>query len=274
MPTVSLVSFADRPAVLKRYAHTETERLKCIGSGARNEALLPNTLAGLAPSLLAFSSNNEEEIVVLSHHTGRNLQVEEIGPIEAQMSGEVLGQIHSVTGAFFGSLDGNYRFDTLSDAFAGRWNVAMRLLHGVDRGLAADVNTWALPLIRQLNIFWPPRLVHGDFGLSNLLWHPSRQMPIVLDWEHAHFGDPREDWAKIHLATRFLEPNGFGSDDVVLDTLWHGWLKTVRAIYLPAGPFMQLYEAYYAATLGVFFEGDGYNRLEWLASQIRESPSF
>ena len=39
-----------------------------------------------------------------------------------------------------------------------------------------------------------PCLVHGDYGLHNLLVHDGR-ISAVLDWEFAHVGDPRKDLA-------------------------------------------------------------------------------
>jgi aminoglycoside phosphotransferase (APT) family kinase protein len=38
----------------------------------------------------------------------------------------------------------------------------------------------------------PPRLVHGDFRLGNLMVRPDG-ITAVLDWELAHLGDPAED---------------------------------------------------------------------------------
>ncbi len=40
----------------------------------------------------------------------------------------------------------------------------------------------------------PPRLVHGDFRLGNLMVADGR-VAAVLDWELAHLGDPHEDLA-------------------------------------------------------------------------------
>ncbi len=49
----------------------------------------------------------------------------------------------------------------------------------------------------------PPRLVHGDFRLGNLMIGPEG-VRAVLDWELAHLGDPAEDlgWACV-TAWRF-----------------------------------------------------------------------
>ncbi|HEX2895230.1 MAG TPA: phosphotransferase family protein [Marmoricola sp.] len=65
----------------------------------------------------------------------------------------------------------------------------------------------------------PPRLVHGDFRLGNLLVDPGG-IRGVLDWELAHLGDPAEDLAWLTIrAWRFGRPEevaGCGAvDDLV-----------------------------------------------------------
>lgn len=271
MRGVSYSCFIGLPAVIKKYPHEETKSFKCFGSGARNEALLPSSLAELVPSLLEYSSLLEEETAILTYCAGRRRSVEEIGRIEAAESGEVLGRIHCIQSKAFGSLDSTYRFHSLSEAFIPRWRIAMQLLSSIDKVLAKEIDQWAQPRLHFLDRFGSPRLVHGDFGLSNLLWHESGRISAVLDWEHARFGDPREDWAKIRLARRFPEPNGFGNDCYVFDTIWATWQQSVGLLDLPSGPFMELYEAYYAASLGVFFAETGDDRIKWLASKVRNT---
>jgi aminoglycoside phosphotransferase (APT) family kinase protein len=66
----------------------------------------------------------------------------------------------------------------------------------------------------------PPRLVHGDFRLGNLMIGPEG-LRAVLDWELAHLGDPLEDLAWICTPSwRFGQiqhpVGGFGEiDDLV-----------------------------------------------------------
>lgn len=53
-------------------------------------------------------------------------------------------------------------------------------------------------------------LVHGDFGPQNMLFHPRRTPPetvALLDWEHAHVGDPVEDLAWAEWIVRIHHPH-------------------------------------------------------------------
>jgi len=55
----------------------------------------------------------------------------------------------------------------------------------------------------------PLGLVHGDCQPSNVLVSPSRP-PLVIDWEFAHIGDPREDLG--YYTQIPLEPNVYWAD--------------------------------------------------------------
>jgi hypothetical protein len=254
--------------VIKRYPYQETKRFKCFGSGSRNESFLPRPIAALAPSLLAYSLSEDEEIVTLEHCAGQRLEIGEIGYAEAEEAGSVLGQIHSIQGDSFGSLDGSYRFPSLRDAFAPRWQVAIELLSSLDKMLAEKIDNQGRLCFHHLDRWHSPRLVHGDFGLANLLWSPLRHVSSVLDWEHARFGDPREDWAKIRLASRFPEPDGFGCDAKLLAAFFQGWQRSVDRPNFLEDPVLHLYEVYYAVSLGVFFFSEDKKRLQWLAAQM------
>ncbi len=63
--------------------------------------------------------------------------------------------------------------------------------YGGDRPILALALRW---LESNLPPAVPPRLVHGDFRLGNLLVEQGR-LSGVLDWELAHLGDPHEDLA-------------------------------------------------------------------------------
>lgn len=53
------------------------------------------------------------------------------------------------------------------------------------------------------------RLVHGDFKLDNMIFHPTEpRIVAVLDWELATVGDPLADFA-YHLMPWHLEPDLF-----------------------------------------------------------------
>jgi aminoglycoside phosphotransferase (APT) family kinase protein len=86
---------------------------------------------------------------------------------------------------------------------------ARYLGHGGDRPILALALRW---LEQNLPAPVPPRLVHGDFRLGNLLVDDSR-LTGVLDWELAHLGDPLEDLAFGCMTVwRFSRPDrpGYG----------------------------------------------------------------
>jgi aminoglycoside phosphotransferase (APT) family kinase protein len=49
----------------------------------------------------------------------------------------------------------------------------------------------------------PPALVHGDFGLHNMLVHESR-VGAILDWEFAHAGNPAYDLGYFYFQAQAL----------------------------------------------------------------------
>ncbi|MDE2410654.1 MAG: phosphotransferase family protein [Sphingomonadales bacterium] len=83
------------------------------------------------------------------------------------------------------------------------------LSYGGDRPTLALALRW---LESNLPPPVPPRLVHGDFRLGNLLVDKGR-LAGVLDWELAHLGDPHEDLAFGCMTVwRFSRPDrpGYG----------------------------------------------------------------
>jgi hypothetical protein len=263
MNDLALTERGGQLAVRKRYAMSDTQRRKRFGSGARNEALLRPQFADLVPAELSAATSSSEgyEEVCLAWRDGTALEPGEVDGAQAESAGATLARVHAVAGEWYGSIDGRYRFERQADAFARRWSQAVAVVAGVDSKLADALHRWGEPQLARLD--WPrPTLVHGDFGVTNLLWTGS-DVGSVLDWEYARFGDPREDWAKIVMGTRFAEPNSFG-DDTVLDALRAGYLGNGGAA--EALESVALYDAYYTALLAVVLESAP--RLRWISKLV------
>jgi aminoglycoside phosphotransferase (APT) family kinase protein len=257
---LSLTEHGGRRAVRKRYAIDDPRLFRSFGTGARNEALLKSRLGDLIPTeLSAETSPDGYDEVCLEWRDGRSLEPHEFDGGHAHATGFVLARIHALTGAWYGSIDGRHRFERQADAFAPRWSHAIKRLNGVDSKLASDLDRWGQERLARLR--WPrPTLVHGDFGITNLLWTGST-LGSVLDWEYARFGDPREDWSKVATGVRFPEPNSLGFDDTVLGALREGYLSGGGSA--AAFESVALYDAYYAAVVGVVLESAP--RLSWLS---------
>ncbi|MDE2436662.1 MAG: phosphotransferase family protein [Sphingomonadales bacterium] len=76
--------------------------------------------------------------------------------------------------------------------------------YGGDRPILALGLSW---LERNIPPPVPPRLVHGDFRMGNLLVE-NGHLTGVLDWELAHLGDPHEDLAYACMTVwRFSRPD-------------------------------------------------------------------
>ena len=90
------------------------------------------------------------------------------------------------------------------------------LAYGGDRPVLALACRW---LEANLPEPVPPRLVHGDFRLGNLLVEHGR-LSGVLDWELAHLGDPHEDMAFGCMTVwRFTRPDRPGYGLTTIDEL-------------------------------------------------------
>ena len=58
----------------------------------------------------------------------------------------------------------------------------------------------------------PLSLVHGDFQVSNMLEAHSKSGALLVDWELAHIGDPREDLGWFTMVCGAIPPNILEAD--------------------------------------------------------------
>jgi aminoglycoside phosphotransferase (APT) family kinase protein len=78
---------------------------------------------------------------------------------------------------------------------------------------AADALIDWLP--RHLPTAVPARIVHGDFRLDNVVFHPTQpRILAVLDWELSTLGDPLADFAYHCMRWRLPTPGGLAGVDL------------------------------------------------------------
>lgn len=69
----------------------------------------------------------------------------------------------------------------------------------------------------------PLSLVHGDFQVSNMLSTTDEKDAVLVDWELAHIGDPREDLGWLTMVCNTIPPDILAADP-------DGFYKEYRAI--------------------------------------------
>lgn len=58
----------------------------------------------------------------------------------------------------------------------------------------------------------PLALVHGDFQVSNMMTHTDGDASVLVDWELAHIGDPREDLGWLTMVCNTIPPDILAAD--------------------------------------------------------------
>ena len=258
------VQRTDGAVARKTYSAQDTAKFKCWGSGAGNERWAAALLGDLVPAVRAVWADEYAEYAELSWIEGTVST--ELAQENIHTAGCLLGRVHACRGTWWGSLDGRWRFNSATEAFADRFAAATRLLRRSDPELAYTVSAWSRRELPRLHLPGPPVLVHGDFGPGNIVFGACSVH--VIDWEHSRWGAAGEDWAKIRLAAEFPEPNGFGSSEKV-DALAAGW-ATIHGRAAPLNATTeQFLLVYYAVCLGVFFTENDFtendvDRLAWV----------
>jgi hypothetical protein len=265
---VEITELDGRICCLKKYPHAETARYKVYGSGYLNESLLPGALSAAVPRIICHGRTAHDDYAYMEFIDGRHRPAENLSQPEVHACGSMLGKIHQQRGRWFGSLNGEYRYTSWRDSWRPRWEVMIRLLRDADDALADKVNCWGKARLASLRETCDPCLVHGDYGPGNLIWVERRPLPVVIDWEHARFGHPAEDWAKIFLAEIFREANGFSwAIGSCTSGLWQGWLDACEGNYLSeilTEEALLFFLVYFAGTLGVFLDGARGGRIHWI----------
>lgn len=257
----------DPDSVVKTYPREDTKQYKCWGSGAGNESLVHPLLPDIVPRTVAIWSDDTAEYTRLERLPGGRFDSTTATEDCLRHVGRVLGRIHSCRHRTWGSLDGRFHFTSAAEAVGSRFEAAVRLMARVDPLLARDTRSWGAEHLQSSRWDGEPTLVHGDFGPANLVRRGERIG--VVDWEHARWGHPQEDWAKIRFAARFPEPNGFGVQPSRIRALEEGWQESTGRPAPDDPQLGELLDIYFAMCLGTFFGGHRDPRLHWLRRKMR-----
>lgn len=272
MLRVERAPHAGQDCVLRMFSPQDTERYKCWGSGSGNDRVAAALLPDLVPQAVGHWTQDGVEVTAQRWVAAPTLLDVGVDRRTCALAGTALGTIHRQRGSGPGSLDGAYRFADQAEAFASRWRHAVRLVAHHGSALAQALDAWGAPRLRLAG-GTEARLVHGDFGASNLL--VSGERCHVIDWEHARWGDPYEDLAKLKVARDVPEPNGIAADAGSWEVLTSAWAAQAEVTWQCDDRVMELYEVYFLMCLSVFFDETPNPRLERLRRLVTPltSPS-
>lgn len=218
-----------------RWADGSTETLVLRGDPPQGKAMMETDrdvewallsalgAAGTVPTPTArhYDATGEHlgtKCIVLDHVDGPSLQALLNGAVEAGTHGERLahGQDLAETMARVHSLDPSTVAGVLD--VPSDWDSYLSGL--IDRFRQADANhVEPVPFLRYVASWLdahrpaplPLRLVHSDFQAANIMVGPGGQH-LLIDWELAHVGDPREDLGYYNVYSSTSGPNLFAAD--------------------------------------------------------------
>ena len=109
----------------------------------------------------------------------------------------------------------------------------------------------------------PPRIVHGDYRLDNMIIAPdSPKILAVLDWELSTLGDPQADFS-YHLMQWHMPPSEAGTGSLVgfdlaalgIPSLEDYVAAYVRRTGLDPRPYLSVYSAYNFFRIAAILQG-------------------
>ena len=156
--------------------------------------------------------------IVLDHVAGRSLQAhlndlgrDGLGGGYGRHADDLVDTMATIHNIDLGVLDGVLVEPTSWDGYIGSLIDRFRLAEAGH----VESNPFLRYVAAWLDAHRPPplplRLVHSDFQPANLMVGSDGEH-LVIDWELAHIGDPREDLGYYNVYSSALGPNLFAAD--------------------------------------------------------------